>query len=58
MIEAKVKPQDIDNIAVGMKSKIQLTVYKGKKVPKLNGEVINVSPDILTNEQSGESYIS
>jgi HlyD family secretion protein len=56
IIEAKVKPQDIDNIAVGMKSKIQLTAYKGKKVPKLNGEVINISPDILTNEQTKESY--
>lgn len=56
IIEAKVKPQDIDNIAVGMKSKIQLTAYKGKKVPKINGEVINVSPDIITNEQTRESY--
>jgi HlyD family type I secretion membrane fusion protein len=56
IIEAKVKPQDIDNIAIGMKSKIQLTAYQGKKVPKLNGEVINISPDILTNEQTRESY--
>lgn len=56
IIEAKVKPQDIDNVVVGMKSKIQLTAYKGKKVPKLNGEVINISPDILTNEQTRESY--
>lgn len=56
IIEAKVKPQDIDNVAIGMKSKIQLTAYKGKKVPKLNGEVINISPDIITNEQTRESY--
>ncbi len=56
IIEAKVKPQDIDNVAIGMKSKIQLTAYKGKKVPKLNGEVINISADIVTNEQTRESY--
>jgi len=56
IIEAKIKPQDIDNVVVGMKSKIQLTAYKGKKVPKINGEVNNVSPDILTNEQTRESY--
>ena len=56
IIEAKVKPQDIDNVVVGMKSKIQLTAYKGKKVPKLNGEVINISADIITNEQTRESY--
>ncbi len=56
IIEAKVKPQDIDNVTIGMKSKIQLTAYKGKKVPKLNGEVINISADIITNEQTRESY--
>ncbi len=56
VIEAKIKPQDIDNVAIGMKSKIQLTAYKGKKVPKINGKVINVSADIVTNEQTRESY--
>jgi len=56
IIEAKIKPQDIDNVAIGMKSKIQLTAYKGKKVPKINGKVINVSADIVTNEQTRESY--
>lgn len=56
IIEAKVNPQDIDNVAIGMKSKIQLTAYKGKKVPKINGEVINISADIVTNEQTRESY--
>jgi HlyD family type I secretion membrane fusion protein len=56
IVEAKVRPQDIDNVAVGLKSKVVLTAYKGKKVPKLNGEVINISPDIITNEQSRESY--
>ena len=56
IIEAKIKPQDIDNVAIGMKSKIQLTAYKGKKVPKINGKVVNVSADIVTNEQTRESY--
>jgi len=56
IVEAKIKPQDIDNVAVGLKAKVSLTAYKGKKVPKINGEVINVSPDIITNEQTRESY--
>lgn len=56
IIEAKIKPQDIDNVTIGMKSKIQLIAYKGKKVPKINGEIINISPDILTDEQNRESY--
>ncbi len=56
IVEAKIKPQDIDNVAVGLKAKVALTAYQGKKVPKINGEVINISPDIITNEQTRESY--
>jgi HlyD family secretion protein len=56
IIEAKVKPQDIDEVRVGLKTKVLLTAYKGKKVPKLNGEVTNVSADIVINEQTRESY--
>lgn len=56
IIEAKIKPQDIDSVHEGLKAKVSLTAYKGKKVPKLNGEVINVSADIMANEQTRESY--
>ncbi len=56
IIEAKIKPQDIDNVVAGLKAKVMLTAYKGKKVPKLNGEVLNISPDILSDAQTRESY--
>jgi HlyD family type I secretion membrane fusion protein len=56
IIEAKIKPQDIDNVTSGLKAKVMLTAYKGKKVPKLNGEVLNISPDIFTDAQTKESY--
>jgi HlyD family type I secretion membrane fusion protein len=56
IIEAKIKPQDIDEVRVGLKAKVALTAYKGKKVPKLSGQVLTVSADIVTNEQTRESY--
>lgn len=56
IIEAKIKPIDIESIHQGLIAKVALTAYSGKKVPKLNGEVVNVSPDIVINEQSKESY--
>ncbi len=56
IIEAKIRPQDIDSVHDGLKAKVSLTAYKGKKVPKLDGKVINVSADIMVNEQSKESY--
>jgi HlyD family secretion protein len=56
IIEAKIKPQDIDEVRVGLQAKIALLAYKGKKVPKLDGEVVNLSPDIIVDERTRESY--
>ncbi|MBT4878654.1 MAG: HlyD family type I secretion periplasmic adaptor subunit [Alphaproteobacteria bacterium] len=56
IIEARINPNDIDNVVAGQKAKVQLTAFKAKKVPKLTGEVLSVSADILTDEQSSEQY--
>lgn len=56
IIEARVKPADIDNVKAGLKAKVQLTAFKAKKVPKLTGELLSVSADILLDEVTGEQY--
>lgn len=56
IIEAKIKPQDIDVVKQGLKAKINLSAFKAKKVPKLNGIVASVSADILLDEITGENY--
>ncbi|MET0100887.1 MAG: HlyD family type I secretion periplasmic adaptor subunit [Sedimenticola sp.] len=56
ILEAKVNPSDIDLVAAGINVKVLLSAYKSKKVPKLDGLVLNVSGDILTDEMSGERY--
>jgi hypothetical protein len=37
-----------------LRAKVLLTAFKTKKVPKLTGEVLSVSADILLDEVSGE----
>ena len=54
--ELKVKPQDIDLLREGMKAKIQLSAYKTRLMPKLNGVIINISADSFKNEMTGEIY--
>ena len=54
--EAKVKPQDIDLLSKAMVAKVQLTAYKSRLMPKLNGTLINVSADSFKNEATGEIY--
>ena len=56
IVEARVNPNDIENVRSGQKAKVQLTAFKAKKVPKLTGEVLSVSADILLDEVSGEQY--
>lgn len=56
IVRARLDPNDIDLVASGTKTKVLLSAYKAKKVPKLNGEVLNVSADILTERETGERY--
>jgi multidrug efflux pump subunit AcrA (membrane-fusion protein) len=54
--ELKVSPQDIDLLKEGMEAKIQLSAYKARLMPKLNGKIINVSADSYKNEMTAEIY--
>ena len=56
IIEARVKPVDIDLVKQGLKAKISLSAFKAKKVPKLDGEILTVSADIMIDEATGENY--
>jgi HlyD family secretion protein len=56
IIEARINPRDIDMVKKGLRAKINLSAFKAKKVPKLDGKVKSVSADILVDEQTGESY--
>ena len=58
IIEARVSPQDIDVVHVGLKAKVRLSAYKAKAVPPLRGEVINVSGDSVLDQVSGVTYFA
>ncbi len=56
LITAKIKPADIDDVRVGMNAKVRLTAFNYRKVNPVEGEVIAVSADQLTDPKSGEGY--
>jgi HlyD family type I secretion membrane fusion protein len=56
IVEAKINPKDIDVVKHGLKAKINFSAFKAKKVPKLDGEVVSVSADILFDELTGQTY--
>ena len=56
VIEAKVQPDDIDVVRVGLDAQVWLTAYKRSDVPPVTGRVAHVSADQLTDPRTGESF--
>ena len=56
VIDARVLPQDIDNVIEGLDVKIRLSAFKDPSVPMLNGKVKSVSAQAVINEESGAYY--
>src|SRR5690348_16421880 len=55
-VEAKVNPQDIDKLQVGQKTLLRLSAFNQRTTPELNGTVSRVSPDVTTDQRTGQSY--
>ena len=55
-VEAKVNPQDIDKLQIGQKTLMRLTAFNQRTTPELNGLVTRVSPDVTTDQRTGQSY--
>jgi len=55
-VEAKVNPQDIDKLQVGQKTLLRLSAFNQRTTPELNGVVSRVSPDVTTEQRTGQSY--
>jgi HlyD family secretion protein len=55
-VEARVNPQDIDKLQIGEKTLLRLSAFNQRTTPELTGAVIRVSPDVSTDQRSGQSY--
>jgi len=55
-VEAKVNPQDIDKLQVGQQTLLRLSAFNQRTTPELNGLVTRVSPDVTTDQRTGQSY--
>jgi HlyD family secretion protein len=55
-VEAKVNPQDIDKLQIGQKTLLRLSAFNQRTTPELNGIVTRVSPDVTTDQRTGQSY--
>jgi HlyD family secretion protein len=56
IIEAKVAPQDIDQIHIGQPAVVQFAAFNRRTTPELNGEVVGIGADITQDERRNEAY--
>jgi HlyD family secretion protein len=56
IIDARVKPIDIDTVEAGMQARILLPAYQQRNLPQIHGTVRSISADQLLDERSGEAY--
>jgi HlyD family type I secretion membrane fusion protein len=56
VIEARVKPTDIESVRNGLPAQVRLTAFKQWTTPTLTGEVKHVAADSLTDQHTGAPY--
>lgn len=56
IVEAQVRPQDIDTVRAGLPAQVRLLPYKQRRTPPIDGKVIYVSADRLVDKASNQPY--
>lgn len=56
IVESRIDPKDIAEIVEGQAVKISLTAYDPSRYGRIDGGVIGISPDAITDQQTGSQY--
>ncbi len=56
IVETHIEPKDIDRVAVGSKAEVRFSAFSHATTPIIEGELIYVSADRLTNDRDGTPY--
>jgi HlyD family secretion protein len=55
-IEAKVSPQDIDQLHLGQPAGLRFSAFNQRTTPEINGAIARISADVSREDKSGLSY--
>ncbi len=58
VVEARIDPQDADDLVPGMASEVRLTGVGGRTAISHSGEIISISPDRNFDERTRESWFT
>jgi membrane fusion protein, type I secretion system len=55
-VEARVRPQDIDQVQIGQPAVLRFTAFNMRTTPEISGTIMRVSADTTTDQRTGQSY--
>jgi HlyD family secretion protein len=55
-VEAKVNPQDIDQVRIGQTALLRLSAFNQQTTPEINGTVTRISADAASDQRTGLTY--
>lgn len=56
IVETRINPKDIAEIVVGQEVKISLTAYDPSRYGRVDGNVLSISADAISDQQTGEQF--
>jgi HlyD family type I secretion membrane fusion protein len=56
IVEARIRPEDINHVRAGSEAEIRLTAYQQRTTPMVAGKVNYVAADRMVEQQTGQAY--
>jgi len=56
IVETRINPKDIAEIVIGQDVKISLTAYDPSRYGRIDGKVLSISADAMSDQNTGEQY--
>lgn len=55
-IQARVMPNEIDQVKIGRQARLRLTAFNQQKTPEVDGYVVHVAGDVTTDPKTGQTF--
>jgi len=56
IIDARLRPDDVDVVQPGMRTRVLLTAYRQRTMPQIFGSLRSVSADRIVDDRTGDAY--
>ena len=56
IIDARLRPDDIDVVQPGMRTRVLLTAYRQRTMPQIFGTLRSASADRIVDDRTGDAY--